>query len=61
MNKNIERIITLIETWLSKQRLSEVTLGIKICGNPRAFARIRSKSANIDTLNAVLNYIEKNR
>jgi hypothetical protein len=49
-----------IDRWLEKTGVQEARLGLLAAANPHAVARIRAGTAQIQTLNAVLNYIRKN-
>ena len=49
-----------IEEWLEKTGVPESRLGLLAAANPHAVERIRAGTAQIQTLDAVLNYIRKN-
>lgn len=49
-----------IDKWLKKTGMPEARLGLLAAANPHAVARIRDGTAQVRTLNAVLNYIRKN-
>lgn len=50
----------VIDRWLKKTGVPEARLGLLAAANPRAVERIRSGTATVDTLNAVLRYIKAN-
>lgn len=50
-----------IERWLEKSGIPEERLGLLAAANPYAVGRIRDGTAQVRTLDAVLNYIRKNR
>jgi hypothetical protein len=47
----------VIEQWLAKTGTSEGRLGLLACANAKAVERIRTGTARIETLTAVLSYI----
>jgi hypothetical protein len=49
-----------IEAWLAATGVSESRLGLLAAANPRAVARIRSGTARVETLKAVMRYIRRN-
>lgn len=49
-----------IDAWLDKNGVSESRLGLLAAGNQFAVSRIRSGTAAVSTLDAVLNYIRAN-
>lgn len=49
-----------IDKWLEKTGVPEARLGLLAAANPHAVERIRAGTAQVQTLNAVLNYIRKN-
>jgi len=57
---NIKTSVAKIETWLKHSKVAESRLGMLSAANPHAISRIRAGSARIETLQAVLDYIERN-
>jgi len=55
----VAQALDKIDKWLKATGMTESRLGLLACANARAVERVRSKSASIETLEAVLNYIEK--
>jgi len=55
MEKEIERI----EAWLKETGMAESRLGSLACANVYVVGRIRNGTANIKSLEAVLNYIKQ--
>ena len=55
-----EDTVDKIDAWLKATGTAEYRLGLLACANPRAIARIRSGTARIETMEAVLKYIEDN-
>ena len=49
-----------IEKWLKQSGMKESRLGLLPCANPRAIQRVRDKTATLQTLEAILAYIERN-
>jgi hypothetical protein len=49
-----------IEKWLKQSGMKESRLGLLACANPRAIQRVRDKTATLQTLEAILAYIERN-
>ena len=56
----IETAIAQIDKWLKATGMAESRLGMLSCANPYAVNRIRSGTARIETLQAVLTYIKAN-
>lgn len=52
--------IEKIDKWLKATGMAESRLGALACANTRAIARVREKKASLATLDAILEYIEKN-
>ncbi len=50
----------MIDEWLAATGVPEYRLGLMACANPRAVERVRSGTARVDSLHAILEYIEKN-
>lgn len=46
-----------IDKWLKATGTKEYKLGLLACANVRAVQRVRDKSASIETLEAILDYI----
>jgi hypothetical protein len=57
---DIQDAVTRIDRWLKATKMAESRLGMLSSANPHAISRIRAGTARIDTLQAVLDYIEKN-
>ena len=55
-----EDTVDKIDAWLKATGTAEYRLGLLACANPRAIARIRSGTARIETMDAVLQYIADN-
>ena len=55
MDIGIERI----DAYLKKMGMKESRLGLLSCANPRAVERVRNGSASVETLRAILDYIER--
>ena len=49
-----------IDKWLKATGMSESRLGLLSCANARAVDRVRNGSGSVSTLQAILEYIEKN-
>jgi len=47
-----------IDKWLKHTGMKESRLGLLACANARAVERVRAKSASIETLEQLLEYIE---
>lgn len=56
----MQESIDLIDRWLGATNTPEYRLGLMACANPRAVERVRSGTARVDSLAAILAYIEKN-
>jgi hypothetical protein len=57
----MNRWTATIDDWLRTSGMSESGLGFRACANGRAVERIRDGTASVDTLSAVLKYIEENQ
>lgn len=61
MEKNLVDVgIERIERWLDATGTTESRLGLLACANARAVQRVRSGTASVETLRALLEHIEKN-
>lgn len=49
-----------IDKWLKATGIPASRLGLLACANARAVERVRNKTASIETLESLLEYIEKN-
>jgi len=49
-----------IDKWLKTSGIPESRLGLLACANARAVERVRNGSGSVATLQAILEYIEKN-
>lgn len=55
----VDEAIKRIETWLkANQSVSESRLGLLACANARALERVRNGTASVETLRALLIYID---
>ena len=54
----LDQQIKRIDAFLTRTGMKESRLGLLACANARAIERIRDRSASIETLDAVLNYID---
>lgn len=54
----VTQAIRKIESYLERTGIKESRLGLLACANPRAVARVRNKSASIETMEALLEYID---
>jgi hypothetical protein len=54
---DIAAAVAKIDKWLKATGVAESRLGMLSAANPHAVSRIRTGSARIDTLQAVLSYI----
>lgn len=50
--------IEKIDRWLKATGMAESRLGMLACANTRAIKRVRDKTASLETLEAVLAYIQ---
>ena len=57
---DVDNAIKKIDKWLSLSKVTESRLGLLSAANAGAVERIRSGTARVETLQAVLLYIEKN-
>ena len=56
----VAQAIDRIDRWLKTTGMAESRLGMLACANTRAIKRVREKTASLETLEAILAYIEKN-
>lgn len=49
-----------IDKWLKASGMTESRLGMLACANARAVERVRNKSGSVATLEAILEYIDRN-
>jgi hypothetical protein len=54
----VAQALSVIERYLKHTGMKESRLGLLACANARAVERARSKSASIETLEQLLEYIE---
>ncbi len=54
----VAQAIDRIDKYLKTSGIKESRLGLLACANPRAVQRVRDKSASIETLESLLEYIE---
>jgi hypothetical protein len=54
----VTQAIRKIESYLERTGMKESRLGLLACANPRAVERVRNKSASIETMEALLEYVE---
>ena len=57
---DVDNAIRKINRWLEASGMPEARLGLLSAANSGAIERIRNGTARIDTLQAVLRYIERN-
>jgi hypothetical protein len=57
---DVDNAIKAIERWLTQTGTSESRLGLLSAANAGAIQRIRNGTAQVATLRAVLEYIERN-
>ena len=50
--------IEQIDKWLKATGMAESRLGMLACANTRAIKRVREKTASLETLEAILEYIK---
>lgn len=62
MEKNLVDVgIDKIDKWLKSSGISESRLGLLACANARAVERVRNGTASVETLRALLDYVERNK
>ena len=57
---DVDKAVNKIHQWLRASGISETRLGLLSAANGGAIERIRKYTARMDTLQAVLHYIERN-
>lgn len=55
----MDREIKKIDEWLTATGMKESRLGLLACANPRAVERVRAGSGSVDSLRALIEYINK--
>lgn len=56
----VDEAVERIDKWLKQSGVKESRLGLLACANPRAVQRVRDKTATLQTLEAIMLYIERN-
>lgn len=60
MGNAVDDSIEKIDAWLKATGMKEYRLGLLACANNYAVSRIRSGKGSVESLRAVLRYIEEN-
>ena len=56
----VDMAVSKIEDWLKETGMTPSRLGLLACANARAVDRVRSGRGSVETLRALLDYVEKN-